>query len=402
MPGAPIVALDIGTDTVRVVVGEPREDRHLVITGIGRVPSVGMRKSEIVHFDHVLSCVKNALHQAEENSDVTINVVGLMMAGRHIQSTIHRGTIPILHADHEITRDDLTRVETAARNVNLDESHEFLHTFNQAYSVDDQTGVQNPVGMEASQLSLNELIVYGVGTSFRNAVKVVRTAGVDVEDVAYAGLCSGLAVLSPEQMESGVAVIDLGAGTTDYVVYMSRYLADVGVLGVGGDHVTNDIRIGLRLSQAQAERVKREHGSARVNYALRDRKINVQADGDLGAGKAIRLINLHTIIHVRMEETLQIIRDELEARGLLHHLGAGIVLTGGGAALKGVAELAEKVFNLPCEVGRPRNCAGLSFSVDSPELASAVGMLRYVVRAEETRSTDRGGLKEVWNKLLGR
>lgn len=401
MATTPIVALEIGTHRVGVAVGEPREDQHLAVIGVGYHPSVGVRKGEIVHFEHALECVRSALHMAEEKSDVTINEVCLLISGRGIESSVQRGITTIMRPDHEITTDDVAQVRKAVRNVKLDEGRQLLHTVDQHYYVNDRAGVIDPVGLEGSELMLTALVIHGPESVVRDTVKVARTADMAIEDMAYAGLCSALAVCSPEQKESGVICMDLGAGTTDTVVYMSKCLAYAGSVGVGGDHVTNDIRLGLRLSQAQAENVKVEHGSALVQFQQRDRVVSVPPTSDLSSAKNVRLFNLQTIINARMEELFGIIKQELEDRNLLHHIGGGIVLTGGGARLRGVTELAEKIFNLPCEIGRPYNISGLGVSMDAPELAAVLGMLRYRTIIEPNRGSVMSPVRKMLRKITG-
>jgi len=234
----------------------------------------------------------------------------------------------------------------------------------------------------------------------RNMVKVVRSVQLDVEDVAFSGLCAALAVLAPEEKEGGVAVIDLGGGTTNYVIYANSAIALAGAFGVGGDHITNDIARGLRLSVAESERLKEDHGSAILDLGARNQKVSIPSEQGQPE-KAVKLSDLHTIIYLRMEETFDLIKVQLQKNDLLHALGGGIVLTGGGAHLKNVVKLAEKVFGLPCRVGKPRNFAGLAAVTEAPEYAAPLGMVRYgfrMVRRSGASTSISSFLKNLFSK----
>ncbi len=394
----PIVALEIGTSTVRAVIGEARDDGHLMITGLGECPSRGVRKGEIVDFDNALACVRHALQLAEENGQVIIHRVHLVVTGGHIASVVNRGSVPVLNARREITSEEIDHVMSTARAVSLPPDRQVLHTICQHFRVDDQDGVIHPEGMEGSKLSLDMLIVHGVLSRLRNLVKVVRSADMDVEDVAFGGLCSALAVLMPEEKESGVAVVDLGGGTTDFVVYADNAIALAGALAVGGDHLTNDVARGLRISMSDAEHLKETMGSAIVELAARSQRVPLPVEGG-ATERVVRMADLHTILHVRMEEMFSLVKRRIEQEGLLRSLGGGVVLTGGGAHLKNVDKLAERVFGLPCRVGMPRGVAGLAVVTEGPQYASAVGMVRYGYRAAQS---DSGGLASVLKKFLGR
>ena len=397
----PIVALEIGTTMVRAVIGESRDDGHLMITGLGECPSRGVRKGEIVDFDNALACVREALQLAEENGRVIINQIHLVVSGSHIMSLINRGSVPIMNSRREITDSDIDQVLATARAVSLAPDRQVLHTICQSFHVDDQEGVIDPEGMEGSKLSADMLIIHGVLMRLRNVVKVVRTVRVDVDDVAFGGLCAALAVLTAEDKEAGSVVIDLGGGTTDYVVYAHNAIAAAGSFGVGGDHVTNDIARGLRIPTADAERLKEDAGSAMVEMAARSRKVALPAELGL-PGRAVKLSDLHTIIHLRMEETLNLVKSDLIEQNLLHSLGGGVFLTGGGAHMKNIAPLAEKVFGLPCRIGMPRGIAGLAVVTEGPEYAATVGMVRYGVKSMEQKERFGKSLKGLFKTFFGK
>lgn len=379
MASDPIVAIEVGTTKVRVLVGEVREDGHLMITGVSEQASRGVRKGEIIHFDNALSCIRSALDEADTQSRVTINEVHLLLSGGDIQGMINRGTVPVMGPDHEITQDDIEHVLETAKAVSLPTEREVLHTIQQHFYIDDQHSVIDPEGMESSRLSVASLILHGVRSRFRNTVRVVKTANVDVQDFAFSGLCAALAVLTPEQKESGALVIDLGGGTTDYFAYANQTVAHAGSIAVGGDHITNDMALGLSIHTPQAERLKVEFGSAMVDLSDRDKKVPIPSEGGF-AGQYVRLLDVQTIANARMEELFSLIRSQLKEKELHHALGAGVILTGGGARMRRVTELGKKVFEMPCCLGMPKNISGLASVAEATEYAAPVGMLRYAMK----------------------
>ena len=400
MDSAPIAALDIGTTKIRAVVAEPREDDHLAVLGVGECAARGVRKSEVIDLDAVMPCIRTALHNAEQMSNVTIRQVNLVVSGGHIQSMVNRGSIP-LQGVSEIVSEDVDHVMEAARAVNLSEDREVLHTICQHFLIDDQQYVVNPIGMEGAKLAVEMLILHGIRTRLRNLVKAARSVPVDVADAAFSGLCAALAVLSPEEKKNGTAVIDLGGGSTSYVAYADGAIERAGCLGVGGDHITNDLARGLRLSLGQAEELKETVGSAMLDRATRAQKVEIRSE-DLvdGVSRHVRIGDVHTITGDRIEETLQLVKSALDPAETLPRLGAGIVLTGGGSYLRGVTELASQVFGLPCVAGRPRDVSGLATATSGPEFATAIGMLRYAQRTSRRIQATRGSVIRIFEKIL--
>lgn len=400
MPYPPIVALEIGTSKVVAVVGEMREDANIMISGVGEHPSVGVRKGEVIDLENAAICARAAMEAAEESSQVAIRQVHVAVTGGHIQSLVNRGAVPVLDRRGEITQDDIDQVMDVARAVNLSSDREVLHTICQHFCVDEQEHVVKPEGMAGARLALDMLVLQGVRNRLRNTVKVAETIPVDVQDVVFSGLCSALSVLTPEQKQSGAVVIDIGAGTTEYLAYAGNVVASAGVLGVGGDHVTNDIAIGFSIPMSQAEELKRESGSAMVNRALGLKKVTVPPEVGF-PGRSILLTSLHTVMHARVDEMLSTIRKRLEDAGILVQLGAGVVLVGGGAHMRDICSLAESIFGLPCSVGKPRNVSGLAIATEGPEYATCSGLVQYGFRTHSngTRGPGLGG----WlGKLFGR
>lgn len=394
----PIVALEVGTSAVRAVVGELTDDQQLMITGVGETPSAGVRKGEVVDFEPAVECVRQALRLAEDNSRVVIHQVHLVVTGGHITSMTNSGDAPILNSRHEVTEEDVETVLNIARAVSLAPDRQMIHTICQRFRVNDQDPVSDPRGLEGTKLSVDMLIVHGVLSRLRNVVKVVRGADVDVQDVAFAGLCSALAVLTPEEKSAGVAVLDIGAGSTDYTVYAGNAIAMTGVLPVGGDHITNDLACGLHISMAEAEKLKIAHGSAIADMTQRSRKqIMVPQTG--GREQAVRLSDVHTIIQARAEEILTLVRKRVEQERLLYQLSGGLVLTGGSARLNGLTKLAERVWKLPCRIGVPYAVGGLGTVTGGTQFAATVGLIRYASRT--AMRSEQTGLVGVLRRLLG-
>jgi len=401
MPVPPVVALELGATKIVALVGELRERGQIMITGIGRCPSSGVRKGEIVDIANAMVSTRTALQEAEERSKVAIRRIHLTVSGGHVGSVVNRGTVAVQGRGGEITQDDIDQVREVARAVPLPPDREILHSIDQHFCVDEQERVLKPEGMEGVRLALDTLVLHGVRNRLRNTAKVVSSLRLTVQDAAFSGLCSGLAVLTPEQKKSGTVVIDLGGGTTDYVAYAGNVLAAAGALGVGGDHITNDIALCFSVPQAQAERIKREAGSALVDSANTAKRISLPADVGF-QGRSVSSRSLNTVIAARVEEIFEMIRRQLEERDVLGQTAGGIVLTGGGAHLRNICKPAEKVFGLPCAIGKPRNVSGLATATEGPEFATAVGMVHYAFRTQVARQTGSGGLGRMVKSLFGR
>lgn len=377
----PVVALDIGTSNVCALVGEAREDGNVMISGLGKCRSIGVRKGVILDIEQVAGCVGTAIEQAEESGSVHIRRVYLVVSGGHIQTVVNSGSVPVLDQSAGVTPDDVDEVKVIAGAVNLPHDREVIHNIPQKYSVDDQHDVTNPEGMHGAKLSLKMLIVHGARNLLNDAVKAVHSAGLSVSGVMFDGLCSALAVLTPEQRQCGVAVIDLGAGTSSYAVYVDDAVAAAGALGVGGDHVNNDIALGFNLSHKQADGLKRDNGSSALNHGAHFQQIAVPAEVGFSAC-SIAAADLNAVINARIDEIFVTIRKEFEKRNVLGRLAAGVVLTGGGAHLRGIDKVAGEVFDMPCVIGQPKKFSGMASVYEGPEFASAVGMVRHAAEQE--------------------
>lgn len=376
---APVVALEIGTTKVVALVGELRDDNHIVITGMGMHDSTGVRKGEMVDFENARICVKAALGVAEDMAQVGIHQVHLALSGGDIQSLVNSGTTAISNSAEGVTRHDVEEVTDHARSVTLPPDRKVLHSIGQIFYVDNER-VARPESFEGTQLSLDMLILHAHESHIRNTVRLLRDIQIEMIDTAFSGLCSALAVLTPEQKEGGVLVIDLGGGTTTYAAYAAGIFAAAGAYAIGGDHVTNDIALAFNIPRRQADRLKCEVGNALADEANRGARVAIPAEMGY-QGRNVSLQGLQTVIHLRMMETFELILRDIERKGIIHQIGAGVVLTGGGAQMKGLVKLAERVFRgLPCMMGLPVGFSGLAAATDDPACASAAGLLRYAFK----------------------
>ncbi len=387
----PVAAIDIGTTKIVAMVGEKREDGSIMITGVGHVPSVGVRKGQIIDLGNVTVCVKSALEMAEQTSNVNLGSVYVSVSGGHIRGKLNSGSIPILDAEGGVSEEDIDEVGEIARAVNIPDDRQIIHTIHRRFSVDDQEQVVNPCGMLGSRLSLEMLVLHGSSSQLKNTSRVLEQLQLDVEDAAFSGLCSALAVLTPEWKKRGAVVIDLGGGTTDYMAYVDGVAACGGALGVGGDHVTNDIAIAFNMPTKQAERLKKERGSAIVEQVAEPSKILLPAEVGFPE-TTVHVRSMQIVINARMKETFEMLKGRLEKAGVLSKLGAGVLLTGGGAHLRGVAKLAEQVFGVPCSIGTPRGVTGIATETNGPEQSACCGLVQYGFRVQRESESERGSL----------
>ena len=372
----PLVAVELGTTRTVVAVGECNDDGRLVLTAVGTYPTTGVRKGQVVAVEQAETGLAAALRQAEQNGNLTIRQVLLGVSGAHLQSVVNLGNIPIQGRDNSVTQDDVDEVTDLAATVHLDETRKAIHTFLQTFTVDDMEGIGNPVGMAGSQLALTVLVIHGARARFENVATVFRHVSVEVEDTVFSVCAASLAVLTPEQKKNGVLLIDLGGGTTNYVVFANEVVAAAGSLGVGGDHITNDIALGFNIPSVQAEELKHREGSAVIEPDAAGRRLTLpQSPGFPDRSIGVRA--LQTVVHARIDETLRVVRARLDEEGMLPLLGAGVVLTGGGSRLKNIVPLAQQTFGIPCRIGALCNIACAPGIEPAPELATVAGLLLY-------------------------
>ena len=384
-----MVGLEIGTSKICVVVGETRLDGTTKILGVGQAPSRGVRKGEIVDFETAMKCVLEALSDAETKSDVMIKGVYVGVTGAHIQSFNNRGCV-ILPDDHdEIDEQDIDDVKINAREVSIPAQNAFLHSIIQHYHVDGQDGVLNPVGMLGHKLEADFHIIHGVRTRIQNTIRCVKELPLEVEDVVFNPLATAQVVLGQQQKNMGALVIDMGGGTTDYILYVDGAVKQSGTPGIGGDHITNDISMGLRIPMARAEKLKIDEGSVILGNCLPGETVVLKDDSGF-AGKEVERETLNTIIHLRVRETLELLRRTLEEESFINFIGEGIFITGGCSLIRGIDNLAEEIFEIPARVAHAKTMSGLTSAFQNPQLSTAIGLIKYAQAVQAERPQRRG------------
>ena len=399
-----IVGLEVGTAKVCAAVGEVTPEGALSIIGVGQSRSHGVRKGEIVEPTLAAEDIRNAIANAEDLANAEVRSVFLGITGGHVRGTTKRGRHSIPSVDRGITEEDVADVVANAKGIQLPTDHESMHVFRQHFTVDGKPGLPNPVGLVGAQLEVDLHVVHGLNPRIETVLRAVRDLQLEVEDVVFTGLASALAVLTPQDKELGALVIDLGAGATEYVVYTGNIVRHSGVLPVGGDHVTNDLAYGLKISMSRAEALKIGHGSAVVDPGVRGQTVSLTVEPGLPE-RSVNLEHLHRIMSTRVEEIFEIIAEEVDQAGLLEDLRGGVFLCGGGARIPEVQRLAERVFGLPAAIGRSQSINGLVATLDQPEFATAIGLVKFgsfKCRKREPRPTLGQNLKSVLSKLLPR
>ena len=368
-----VVGLDIGTTKICAIVGE-RKEGAIEIIGIGSHPSKGLRKGVVVNIDLTVESIKKAVEEAELMAGCEINQVYSGIAGGHIKAFNSHGVIAV--KESEITAADVDRVIEAAQAVAIPPDREVIHVIPQEYIIDDQPGIQEPIGMNGIRLEVKVHIVTAAITSAQNIVKCANKAGLDVEDIVLQQIASSEAILSGDEKEIGVALVDIGGGTTDIAIYHGGTVKYTTVISLGGNQVTGDISVGLRTPASEAEKLKKRYGCAMVDMVDGEELIEVQSVGG-HKPKSVSRRTLCEIIEPRVEEVFDLVNREILKSGYDGLISAGVVLTGGSAAMEGSTELAEQVFNLPVRCGIPVDIAGLADVVKSPMYSTGVGLVEY-------------------------
>jgi cell division protein FtsA len=368
-----IVGLDIGTTKICAIVGNVTED-GVDIVGIGTSPSRGLRKGVVINIETTVASIKKAIEEAELMAGCEIKSVYAGIAGGHIKGFNSQGVIAI--KNREVSPDDVRRVIDAAKAIAIPMDREVIHILPQEFIIDDQDGIREPLGMSGVRLEARVHIVTGAVASAQNIVKSCNRAGLDVADIVLEQLASSEAVISPEEKEIGVALVDIGGGTTDIAIFVDGAIKHTSVLSLGGNHLTNDIAVGLRTPMAEAEKIKQKYGCCYTSMVGKDETIEVPSVG----GRKPRVLSrqlLSEILEPRMEEIFTLVNREIVKSGFDDQIASGVVITGGTSILEGMPELAEQIFNLPVRRGVPQNIGGLVDVVNSPVYATGVGLVVY-------------------------
>ncbi len=388
-----IVGLDIGTTKICAVVGEV-VDGNLEFLGVSLSPSSGLRKGVVVNIDATVESIKNALKEAEASAGVEIHSVYVGISGGHIKGFESYGAVGI--RGKEVSHIDVDRVLESARAVYVPLDREVLHVIPTGYIVDGQNGIKDPVGMFGVRLEANVYIITGAVTSIQNLIKCCEKTGVGVKDLVFEPFASAEAILTDYERDLGVAVVDIGGGTTDITIFKDGCLRHSSVLAVGGNHFTNDIAIGLRISVAEAERIKRKFGSAIASTVSETEEIDI-----IQAEKERKILRRHLaeIIQPRTVELLNLIKEELKSVSGYDIASSGVVLTGGGSLLQGFDRIAEIVLELPVRIGFPRDIRGCEEIISNPIYATGAGLVIHGFRGETSKAIETVGFTGIVGKM---
>jgi len=395
-----LVGLDIGTSKVVAIVGEIKSDGALEIIGIGSHPSRGLKKGVVVNIESTVQSIQRAVEEAELMAGCEIHSVYAGIAGSHVRSLNSHGIVAI--KDKEVGPGDVERVIDAAKAVAIPADQKILHVLPQEYIIDAQEGIRDPIGMSGVRLEAKVHIVTGADSAAQNIVKCVQRCGLAVDDIVLEQLASSYAVLTEDEKDLGVCVVDIGGGTTDIAVFGGGAIRHTAVIPIAGDQITNDIAVSMRTPTQYAEDIKIKYACALSQLANPDETIEVPSVGDRPPRRLARQ-TLAEIVEPRYEELFGLIRDELRRAGLEEQVATGIVLTGGSAKMEGAIELAEEVFHMPVRLGIPQYVTGLSEVVSNPIHATGVGLLLYAKNNMETQRTEApllsGGVRNLLERM---
>lgn len=397
------VGLDVGTSKVCALVASIADDGGLEVLGIGITESEGLNRGVVVNIDKTVKTIKKAIDQAEQQSGVKINEVVVGIAGDHIEAIQTRAIVGISNPNQEVQQSDVDRLLINARNIKIPAERQIIHILPQEFIIDGQDGITDPIGMSGVRMEADVHIITGLNTAIKNIQTCVERAGIKVQQVVLEPFASSRAILTQEEKEVGIALIDIGGGTTDIAVFEENIIRFTSVFGIAGKHVTDDVRKCLGIIANQAERVKREYGNCFEAGIMRDEIFMIPGISGRPPMEVSK-VDLCKIIEPRMEEIFEFAFSELNRSGFIDRLGAGIVVTGGACLLKGTEELARKVFGMPVKLGIPTGISysGLAPEVESPVYSTSVGLALYGLDSENTNtrfSEEKSVETETSNKI---
>lgn len=396
-----IVGLDIGTSKIVAIVGEydPTVDGEVEIIGIGSHPSRGLKKGVVVNIESTVQSIQRAIEEAELMAGCQINSVFAGIAGSHVKSLNSHGIVAI--KDREVTASDLDRVIDAARAVAIPADQRVLHILPQEFIIDQQEGIREPIGMSGVRLEAKVHLVTGAVGAAQNIIKCVQRCGLEVDDIILEQLASSHSILTDDEKELGVCIVDIGGGTTDIAVFADDAIRHTAVIPIAGDQVTNDIAVALRTPTQNAEEIKIKYACALRQLANPEETIEVPSVGERPARQLSRQ-TLAEVVEPRYEELLQLVHAELRKSGFEELVAAGLVLTGGSSKMDGVVDLAEEIFHMPVRLGYPQYITGLSDVVRNPIYATGVGLLLFGRHNRDSGSSsfnDDSGIKSTWSRM---
>lgn len=382
-----VVGLDIGTTKVCAIVASVDENEQINILGIGKAPSDGLNRGVVVNIDRTVNAIKSAIEQAQLASGIEVKRVNVGIAGDHIRSMKSKGVITINNRDSEILQKDVDRILEDCQRIVLPADQQIIHVIPQEYVVDGQDGIIEPIGMSGIRMEANVHIITGLVSATKNLYRCVERAGYEVADLILEPLASSFAVLEEEEKEAGVVLVDIGGGTTDIALFKGNTIRHTAVVAIAGQKVTDDITAGLKVLEDQAIKLKHQYGHTFADLIMDDEIITVP--GIAGRPpKEIRKTNLASVIQARMEEILEIVGIEINRSGYANELSAGVVITGGGSLLEGVAPLAQEILGMDAKIGFPRGLSGgLVHEVKSPIYSTGVGLVLHAIHTNSKQNT---------------
>ncbi len=394
-----LVGLDIGTSKVVAIVGDINDEGNLEIIGIGSHPSRGLKRGVVVNIEATVQSIARAIEEAELMAGCQIHSAFTGIAGSHIRSLNSHGIVAI--RDTEVAQGDVDRVIDAARAVAIPADQKILHVLPQEFIIDHQEGIREPVGMSGVRLEAKVHLVTGALSAAQNIVKCVRRCGLEVSDIILEQLASSYSILTDDEKELGICMVDIGGGTTDIAIFSEGAIRHTAVIPIAGDQVTNDIAVALRTPTQSAEDIKLKHACALIDMASHEDLIEVPSVGERPRRKLSKY-SLAEVVEPRYDELFNLVHAEIRRSGLEDLIAAGIVLTGGASKVAGAVELAERIFKMPVRLGFPQNVTGLSEVINNPIYSTGVGLLMYGKQQQFARSGDitmKPGIKGLWSKM---
>lgn len=395
-----IVGLDIGTSKVVAIVGEITPEGSVEVIGVGSHPSMGLKRGVVVNIEATVQSIQRAIEEAELMAGCQIHSVYTGIAGSHIRSLNSHGIVGI--RDHEVTQVDVDRVIEAAKAVAIPADQKILHILPQQFIIDTQDGIKEPIGMSGVRLEAKVHMVTGSVSAAQNIIKCVRRCGLEVDDIILEQLASSYAVLTEDEKELGVCLVDIGGGTTDIAVFTHGSIRHTAVIPVAGDQVTNDLAVALRTPTQNAEAIKVKFACALRRLTEPNEMVDVSSISADKPGRKISRATLAEVTEPRYEELFTLVQNELRRHGLEELIGSGIVVTGGSAKMEGVIELAEEIFNMPVRLGLPRHVTGLVDVLSNPIYSTGIGLLLYGRQQQIERHIDTSisqGIPAVWGRV---
>jgi cell division protein FtsA len=394
-----LVGLDIGTKKTVAIIGEITEEQKVEIIGIGVAESRGIRKGVVVNLEETISAIKRAQEEAELMAGVEIDSAYVGISGSHIKSFNSRGVVAVSGKNREITREDIRRVIDQARALSIPPDREIIHIIPQEFIVDEQDGIKDPLGMSGIKLEVNVHIVTSAITSLQNLKNCLEKAGIGIQEIVLNQIATSYSVLTHDEKELGVGLIDIGAGTTEVAIFERDALWYTSTIPLGGDNFTNDIAVGLRTPIPEAEKIKKKYGCVALPVTEEQETIEVPTVGKSKKSRVLSRQILADIIQPRAEEIFRLVDADIKRMGYEKSLNSGLVLTGGTALLDGLEEVAEEIFDLPVRRGEPNYVGGLIDRVSTPDYATAVGLILYGYSQIQERGFARDKKKGLWSKI---